>query len=86
MVWREKRATYHILKERSSLNALSDKDINTLWLPKVIYENTDQKELTRLGDNWEWETRVVVRREQEKGTMSGPESVDETAASKTAWS
>ena len=44
----------------------------------TIYENTDQKESTRVGFDWEWETRVSVRRDQEKGTMSGPESVDET--------
>ena len=57
----------------------SNKMTKKMWLPKVIYKNTDQKKSTRLGDgNWEWETRIVVRREQEKGTMSGPESVDET--------
>ena len=54
------------------------KDIATLWLPKVIYENTDQKETTRVGTPWEWETRVAVRREEEQGKMSGPESIDET--------
>ena len=79
LVWKEMRATYQNLKKRDSLNSLSEKDIHSLWLPKVIYENTDQKETTRLGDrNWEWETRVLVRREQQKGTMRGPESVDET--------
>ena len=78
LAWKENRARYQNLKESDSLNALSKKDIGTLWLPKVIYENTDQKETTRLGDNWEWETRVVVIREQQKGTVSGPESVDET--------
>ena len=80
LMWKEKRVTYHNLKERDSLNALSENNIDTLWLPKVIYENTDQKETTRLGEfgNGEWETRVVVRRQQEKGTMSGLESVDET--------
>ena len=78
MVWKEKRAKYQNLKKRDSLNALTKKDIGNLWLPKVIYENTDQKETTRVGSNWEWETRLIVRREQEKGTMSGPESVDET--------
>ena len=44
----------------------------------MIYENTDQKDTTRLGDNWEWETKVVVRRRQENGTLSGLDSVDET--------
>ena len=78
LMWKEKRATYQNLKKRDSLNTLTMKDIETLWLPEVIYENTDQKETTRLGSNWEWETRIVVRRDQEKGKMSGPESVDET--------
>ena len=77
MVWKEKRATYQNLKESDSLNALPKKDIDSLWLPKVIYENTDQKETTRVGSNWEWETRIVVRKEQQTGRLSGPESVDE---------
>ena len=78
--WKEKRATYHNLKTRDSLNALSEDDIKMLWLPEVVYENTDQKESTRLGEygSGEWQTRVVVRKEVEKGTMSGLESVDET--------
>ena len=78
MVWKEKRATYQNLKDRDSLNTLTQKDIGTLWLPKVIYENTDQKETTRLGSGWEWETRVVVRKEEGQGLMSGSESLDET--------
>ena len=41
--WRENRAAYQNLKKTISLNALTDEDKNMLWLPKVIYENTDQK-------------------------------------------
>ena len=78
LMWKEKRAMYQNLKTKDSLNALGKRDIDSLWLPKVIYENTDQKETTRLGSNWEWETHLLVRREQEKGTMSGLESIDET--------
>ena len=48
--WVENRATYHNLKKDRSLNALSEEDIRKLWLPEVIYENTDQKDSTRLGD------------------------------------
>ena len=43
----------------------------------MIYENTDQKETTRLGGNWEWETRVVVER-QGNFTRSGLDVIDET--------
>ena len=35
------------------LNALTQKDIEELWLPEVIYDNTDT---TRLGVTWEWST------------------------------
>ena len=74
--WKENRATYHNLKNESYMNALSKKDINRLWLPLVVYTNTDQQETTRLGENWEWSTKVVVKRE---GTFerSEPEVLDE---------
>ena len=77
LVWKENRATYQNLKADDSLNALTQNDIDKLWLPKVIYENTDQKDTTRLGVAWEWETNVEVRREG-KFTRSGLETVDET--------
>ena len=76
MVWRENRVTYQNLKANDSLNALTQEDIQRLWLPKVIYENTDQKDTTRLGSNWEWETNVEVKR-QGNFTMSGFDVVDE---------
>ena len=37
-------------------------DMQRLWLPLVIYENTDSKESTRLGETWEWATNVFVKR------------------------
>ena len=51
--WIEDRATYQNLKKKRSLNALTQDDIALLWLPEVIYENTDQKESTRLGMQFE---------------------------------
>ena len=47
-----------------------------LWLPLVIYDNTDQKESTRLGWVNEWVTRVSVVREG-SFTRSGMDEVDE---------
>ena len=61
--WKENRATYHNLKTNMYLNALSSEDINKIWLPLVIYTNTDQQETTRLGIEWEWRTNVWVKRE-----------------------
>ena len=61
--WKENRLTYQNLKTETSLNALTDGDIRTIWLPLIVFDNTDQKEVTRLGENWEWATRVTVTRE-----------------------
>ena len=78
--WKENnRVVYHNLKQDASLNALSKDDIDNLWLPLVIYDNTDQKEVTRLGEygNGEWNTPVSVIREG-TFTRSSLEVVDET--------
>ena len=61
--WKENRATYHNLKDESYMNALSKKDTNRIWLPLVVYTNTDQQQTTRLGENWEWSTNVLVKKE-----------------------
>ena len=57
---------------------LSEKDIETIWLPLIFYDNTDQKESTRLGEyeNGEWMTLVTVTREG-NFARSGIEEVDE---------
>ena len=74
--WRENRAMYKNLKNKTSLNTLNEKDIARIWLPLIIYQNTDQKESTRLGVQWEWLTRVMVTREG-GFSRSGSEEVDE---------
>ena len=49
MQWKENRAKFNNLKQDTSLNALTDDEIYSLWLPRIIYDNTDQKEMTRLS-------------------------------------
>ena len=75
--WRENRATYHNLKVKTSLNALTDADIGRLWLPYVIYSNTDMKEAVQLDDSLPpTRTTVLVAREG-NFTRSGLEVTDE---------
>ena len=81
--WQENRATYKNIKSKASLNALSDQEKEDLWLPLVIYANTDQKQSTRLGTIWEWKTSVIVQR-QGNFTRSGLEELDETEVFKGA--
>ena len=77
--WRETdRVVYHyLLKKDESMNALTDKETSELWLPKLYYDNTDQKELTRLGAMWEWETHLSIVREGVY-RMNTYDEVDET--------
>ena len=61
--WKDHRITFNNLKERAYLNALTEEDTKSIWLPLVVYDNTDQKETTRLGWTAEWSTSVTVARE-----------------------
>ena len=63
MTWRENRVVYQNLKHDSTNNLLTQEEVNMLWLPLVIYWNTNQEETTRLGVEWEWTTNVMVQRE-----------------------
>ena len=76
MRWKENRAKYQNLKNDISLNALIKDEVSALWLPLIIYLNTDQKESTRLGTVWEWSTKVIVTKEG-GFKRSGVEEVDE---------
>ena len=76
LMWMENRVRYQNLKKQTSLNALTMDDILRIWFPLIVYENTDQKEVTRIGMEWEWATDVTVTREGNL-TRSGDEEVDE---------
>ena len=58
--WYENRAQFHNLKKESTLNALNDKEIEDMWLPFIIYDNTDQNEAVRLHEDVK--TTVTVNR------------------------
>ena len=64
LMWKENRVRYRNLKKETSLNVLREEDFKALWLPLIVYDNTDQKETTttRLGMDWEWNTMVKVTR------------------------
>ena len=62
--WRENRARYHNLKVKTNLNALTDANIRSLWLPYVLYSNTDMKEAVQLDDGVPpTRTTILVARE-----------------------
>ena len=74
--WKENRATFYNLKTKPYLNALSGDEIQTIWLPLIVYMNTDQHEPTRLGWVDEWSTDVNIKREGIP-TRNGYEMLDE---------
>ena len=61
--WIDYRLDFNNLKEQTYLNALTEEDKKNIWLPIVVFDNTDQKETTRLGVEWEWTTSVTITRE-----------------------
>ena len=61
--WLENRVTYQNLKKDTTNNLLRQEEVRMIWLPLLIYWNTDQDETTRLGVEWEWKTTVMVQRE-----------------------
>ena len=75
-MWRDNRVTFKNLKNDSTYNLLRQNEVKMIWLPLVIYWNTDQHETTRLGAEWEWSTDVWVQREG-FGAMNSLTDIDE---------
>ena len=73
--WLDYRLNYNNLKKQSFLNAFSEEDLANIWLPLVVYENTNQKETTRLGWTTEWSTTVYVTREGSFSRHVSPEKI-----------
>ena len=73
--WLDYRLNYNNLKKQSFLNAFSEEDLANIWLPLVVYENTNQKETTRLGWTTEWSTSVYVTREGSFSRHVSPEKI-----------
>ena len=63
--WRDPRITFNNLKENVFFNFLTEEEVKMIWLPVLTYDNTDQKETTRLGEygKGEWSTTVEVSRD-----------------------
>ena len=72
MEWYDPRLVYHNLKTRRSSNSLGIEDVDRLWIPVVVFRNTENSEAT-LG---EVNSEVTVTREGEF-TRSGAEVVEE---------
>ena len=55
--------SYQNLKRDWTINTVREEDVKRLWLPLLVYTNTDQQETTRLGEIWEWSTILHILRE-----------------------
>jgi hypothetical protein len=76
--WKENRVTYHNLKIKTSLNALTDTEVRALWLPHLIYANTDMMEAVQLDGGVPLTTTTIVVTREGNFTRSGIEAIDET--------
>ena len=72
--WYENRAIYHNLKRQVSFNSFSEDEIGQIWIPYVIYKNTDNNEAVTINDGVK--TTIAVTREG-NFSRSGMDVVDE---------
>ena len=73
MEWYEYRASYHNLKNIQALNKLSEKEVRMLWIPYIIFQNTDDNKTVVLDGV---RSTVFINRESEF-QRSGIEIADE---------
>ena len=67
MSWYDYRLKYHNLKESLSLNSLSLNEVVNLWIPFILFSNTEKSEFTE-GDK---ESEMYISREGDfKGSSS----------------
>ena len=58
--WYEYRVDYHNLKTVKALNSLSDEELRSLWVPYIIFKNTDNNEATEIDND---RSTAFVKRE-----------------------
>ena len=75
MEWYEQRVEYHNLKQKVALNILSDSELNDLWIPYLIFKNTDKDDALTVQAA---PTTAAVTKEGNY-VLSGPEIADEIA-------
>ena len=77
--WYENRVLFHNLKTEEALNVLNDVEVSKIWIPYIIFQNTDDGEAVKvdaLTEDGQIRTTVSVTRENDF-TRSGPEVADE---------
>ena len=70
--WYENRVLYHNLKSKEALNTLSDMEAASIWIPYIIFKNTDNDEAITIDTM----TSVSITRGGQF-TRSGAEVADE---------
>merc|ERR1711892_516799 len=72
LVWYENRVSYHNLKRKEALNTFSDTELEALWIPYIIFDNTDNEDAVTIYD-----TRSMVSVKREGSFIrSAPEITD----------
>ena len=72
MEWYDHRLNYYNLKEQRSSNSLSLKEVEKLWIPYIVFENSENSEATKSDPDSE----VLITREG-GFTSSGEEVIEE---------
>ena len=71
--WFENRAKFYNLKQNEALNILSSQEMEYIWIPYIIFQNTDNNEAVSIKDT---KSNIFVTREGDF-VRSGVEFTDE---------
>ena len=59
LFWFDKRITFKNLKPNGTQNLLDKSDIENIWLPEVVFSNSNNKERIKAGHGDDWSVAVV---------------------------
>ena len=68
LIWRDSRHQYYNLKENEIMNALTNKEMEEIWVPSILFSNT-QHQISSKKD----EEAFALIKKNGTGTMSSPE-------------
>ena len=69
LVWLDSRHQYYNLKENEIMNTLTNKEVEEIWVPSILFSNT-QHQISSKKD----EEAFALIKKNGAGTMSSPET------------
>lgn len=70
--WMDHRLEYHHLQRGGAPNILAESELHNIWIPSLVFANTENREVTRLNPGSEVKVKILGN-----ASKSGLDLVDE---------